>query len=77
MDDLEKTIEEKYEGAFVSSLKRNNAKIRADRAQAIEEDAQVKYQRMVQDIELKIKQLKNIINQFQFLIINSIIHFFK
>jgi hypothetical protein len=58
MEDLEKVVEEKYEGAFVSSLKRNNAKIRADRAQAIEEDAQVKYQRMVQDIELKIKQLK-------------------
>jgi hypothetical protein len=58
MGDEEKKDVMEGKGAFIESLKRNNSKIRADRAQAIGEDAEVKYARMVQDIEIKIKQLK-------------------
>jgi hypothetical protein len=46
------------EGAFVSSLKRNNKQIRSDRAQAIEESAQLIYKRAVEDLEVLVKQLK-------------------
>ena len=46
------------QGAFVESLKRNNAKIRADRAIAIAEDAQLIYKREVEDLEIQIKRLK-------------------
>jgi hypothetical protein len=45
-------------GAFVSSLKRNNSKIRADRAQAIGEDAQLVYGRTIEDLEMSIKKMK-------------------
>ena len=45
-------------GAFVASLKRNNRQIRDDRAEAIVEDAQILYQRTVQDLDLKIKRKK-------------------
>ncbi len=48
----------KVEGAFVSSLKRNNSKIREDRATAISEDAQVMYRRQVEDLEVYIKKLR-------------------
>ena len=43
-------------GAFVESLKRNNKKIRDDRAVAIAEDAQMIYKREVEDLELEIKK---------------------
>lgn len=43
--------DEKREGAFLSSLKRNNKQIRDDRATAIAEDAQVLYRRTVEDLE--------------------------
>lgn len=49
---------EEIKGAFVSSLVRNNKKIRDDRAIAIAEAAQMLYKREVEDTELKIKQLK-------------------
>lgn len=45
------------EGAFVESLQRNNKKIRADRAAAISEDAQMIYKREIEDLEMKIKRL--------------------
>ena len=45
-------------GAFVDSLKRNNRKIREDRAVAIAEAAQIIYKREVEDLELEIKRLK-------------------
>lgn len=45
-------------GAFVESLKRNNRKIREDRAVAIAESAQIIYKREVEDLELEIKKLK-------------------
>ena len=45
-------------GAFIVSLKRNNSKIRADRAQAIGEDAQLVYKRSIEDLEMSIKKMK-------------------
>ena len=46
------------EGAFVASLKRNNAKIRQDRAQAIGEDTQIVYKRSIEDLDMSIKKMK-------------------
>lgn len=46
------------EGAFVTSLKRNNSKIKQDRAQAISESAQLVYRREVEDLEMLIKNMK-------------------
>ncbi|MEE2730729.1 MAG: hypothetical protein VYA55_07880 [Pseudomonadota bacterium] len=46
------------EGAFLESLKRNNAKIREDRAIAIAEDAEVMFKREIEDIEITIKRLR-------------------
>jgi len=45
-------------GAFVDSLKRNNKKIRDDRATAIAEDTQLAYKRTVEDLQLHIKKMK-------------------
>lgn len=36
-------VEAPLEGAFIQSLKRNNSKIRQDRAESIGEDAEVIY----------------------------------
>lgn len=44
-------------GIFVDSLKRNNKKIRDDRAQAIGEDTAIAYKRAVEDIELSIRKM--------------------
>ncbi len=49
---------EGLEGRFVESLKRNNKKIREDRAIAISEDAEMMYKRTVEDIAQEIKKLK-------------------
>ncbi len=46
------------EGAFLESLKRNNTKIREDRATAIVEDAQIMYKREVEDLAIHLKRLK-------------------
>lgn len=46
-----------FKGAFVESLKRNNRKIREDRAIAIAENAQIIYKRQIEDLELEIKRL--------------------
>lgn len=45
------------EGAFVDSLKRNNKKIREDRAAQIGEDAQLIFKRTVEDIRMDIRKL--------------------
>ena len=45
-------------GAFIDSLKRNNTKIREDRAIAIGESAQMRYKRKIEDLEMELKQLK-------------------
>ena len=49
---------DEMKGAFVSSLMRNNKKIRDDRAIAIAEDSQLIYKREVEDLVIQIKQLK-------------------
>ena len=50
--------EPKSQGAFLDSLKRNNRKIREDRAQAIGEDTELVYKRRIEDIDLSIKKMK-------------------
>lgn len=50
--------EKKVGGAFNESLRRNNSKIRADRADSISEDTELVYKRKMEDIELNIKRLK-------------------
>ncbi len=51
-------MEEEMNGAFISSLKRNNKQIREDRATAIAEDTEIVYKRTIEDIELSIKKMK-------------------
>lgn len=46
------------QGAFITSLKRNNKQIRDDRAMSIAEDAQLMYRRLVEDLDVKIKRMK-------------------
>ncbi len=46
------------DGAFFSSLKRNNRQIRDDRATAIAEDTELVYKRKIEDLELCIKKMK-------------------
>jgi hypothetical protein len=50
--------EEIKNGAFTATLKRNNDKIRADRAELIEDSAKLTYRRAVEDIEMEIKKLE-------------------
>lgn len=50
--------ETKTEGAFFDSLKRNNTKIRQDRAEAIAEDTHLAYRRKIEDLSLAIKKMK-------------------
>ena len=45
-------------GAFMESLKRNNSKIRGDRATSIAEDAEMIYKRELEDLYVEIKKLK-------------------
>ncbi len=49
---------DQMQGAFVASLRRNNKKIRDDRAIVIAEASQVFYKRTVEDLDLEIKQVK-------------------
>ena len=44
-------------GAFIDSLKRNNTKIRADRAAAISEDAQLLYKRAIEDLSVEVRKM--------------------
>lgn len=46
------------QGAFVTSLKRNNTKIRDDRAVAIVEDSELHYRRGIEDLITSIKTMK-------------------
>jgi hypothetical protein len=55
---MEDTTLDTLKGAFVESLKRNNTKIREDRAIAIGEAAQMHYKRHIEDLEMKIKQMR-------------------
>lgn len=51
-------MDEMKVGAFLGSLTRNNKQIKADRAQAIVEDAEIVYRRKIEDLEMEIKRLK-------------------
>lgn len=57
MNELDDQVQE-VEGAFLTSLKRNNKQIRADRAAAISEDTQLIYKRQIEDLDLSIKRMK-------------------
>lgn len=48
---------DEMKGKFVDSLKRNNKKIREDRAIQIAESAQMKYKRKVEDLQHEIRDL--------------------
>jgi hypothetical protein len=50
--------ESSLNGAFISSLKRNNKEIREDRAAAIAEDAQLVYKRKMEDLEISIRKMQ-------------------
>lgn len=52
------TTKTEVTGAFVSSLKRNNQKIRDDRATSISEDTQLMYKRQIEDMQQTLKKLK-------------------
>lgn len=49
-------MSESTSGKFFESLKRNNAKIREDRALSIAEDAELLFKRTVEDIETELKR---------------------
>ena len=51
-------MDEEYKGAFLESLVRNNKKIREDRAQAIGEDTEILFKRVIEDLQLDIKRMK-------------------
>jgi hypothetical protein len=55
---METTQTTKTEGKFAAFLKRNNAKIREDRATAIVDTAQLIYKRSVEDMQVTLKQLR-------------------
>lgn len=46
-------------GAFTDSLKRNNQKIREDRATTISSKAKLTYRRKVEDLQVQLDELKN------------------
>lgn len=58
METTENTGSGTVKGAFASSLKRNNQKIREDRAVTIIETTEMLYKRSVEDMEVRLKQLK-------------------
>jgi len=45
-------------GAFRQSLLRNNAQIRADRAESLAGDAMTMYRRRIEDLELELRRLR-------------------
>jgi hypothetical protein len=57
MSETDMAKELPVEGAFISSLKRNNKQIRDDRAAAIGEDAQLIYKREIEDLNVTIKRM--------------------
>lgn len=60
LDDNE-TIHVEFDGlrgSFIDALKRNNTKIKQDRATAIAEDAELIYKREVEDLETNLKRIR-------------------
>lgn len=58
MEESKNEQNNQVDGAFFSSLKRNNRQIRDDRATAISEDTQLVYKRRIEDLQLSIKKMK-------------------
>ncbi len=58
MDKKELVNVESESGKFTVSLKRNNTQIRHDRAITIVEDVFLKYKRLIEDLELEIRELE-------------------
>ena len=50
------TIPTEGKGAFSATLKRNNKKIRDDRATAIAEDTELVYKRAIEDLQIQIRK---------------------
>jgi len=57
MSEEAKTTEEKPSGAFMDSLVRSNKQIKHDRAEVISEDAQLRFKRTIEDMEMELKKL--------------------
>lgn len=57
LTDTQRALQD-MKGAFASNMKRNNRKIREDRALSIVESAQLLYRRAVEDLMLSIKNLR-------------------
>jgi len=57
-EDATLDIEVTPSGAFIDSLKRTNKSIKSDRAISISEEAEMAYERYIQDIRMGIKRLK-------------------
>ncbi len=51
-------MDDQMNGAFIESLKRNNKKIRDDRATSIAEDTQIIFKREIEDLQISIKRMK-------------------
>lgn len=51
-------VKDVKQGAFIESLKRNNRKIRDDRATAISEDTQLLFKRKVEDLTVSITRMR-------------------
>ncbi len=54
----EETATPETEGAFMESLVRTNKQIKHDRAESIAEDAQLRFKRTVEDMEMEMKKLE-------------------
>lgn len=57
-EETKDTPETPKSGAFVTSLRRNNKQIKDDRAATIAEDAQMSYQRSIEDLIMDIKRMR-------------------
>lgn len=57
VEDLNMELDAITEGAFIESLKRNNKRIREDRAAAISEDVHLLYNRVIEDLILELRNL--------------------
>jgi len=57
MSEEETVVPLENSGAFVASLKRTNKSIKADRADAIGEDAEMAFRRSIEDMQVEAKRM--------------------
>ena len=55
---IEPNVPDTIKGAFAASLTRRNTQIRNDRAIAITEGVELVYKRLVEDLQIELKQLR-------------------